>query len=122
MGLLIVGGGPAGLACARGYRDAGGSAPVLMISADQYPPYNRPPLTKDYLRGESAADTLPLVDADWYAQHDVGLVLDTRVTRIDRDARQVITAAGTRWRTTSWCWRPDRGRPYFPWKAQTTPA
>ena len=51
--VLIVGGGPGGLAVARGYREAGGRGTVLLVSADEHPPYARPPLTKDYLRGES---------------------------------------------------------------------
>ena len=49
--VLIVGGGPGGLAVARGYREAGGRGTVLLVSADEHPPYARPPLTKDYLRG-----------------------------------------------------------------------
>ena len=60
--VLIVGGGPGGLAAARGYRKAGGRGTVLLISADAHPPYARPPLTKDYLRGESEAADLPLAD------------------------------------------------------------
>jgi NADPH-dependent 2,4-dienoyl-CoA reductase/sulfur reductase-like enzyme len=54
--VLIVGGGPGGLAVARGYREAGGRGTVLLVSADEHPPYARLPLTKDYLRGESEAD------------------------------------------------------------------
>lgn len=49
--VVIVGGGPAALASAWGYRQVGRTGSVLMISADRWAPYNRPPLTKDYLRG-----------------------------------------------------------------------
>ncbi len=52
---------------ARGYREAGGTGSVLLVSADEHPPYARPPLTKDYLRGESDADSLPLAEDGWYA-------------------------------------------------------
>jgi 3-phenylpropionate/trans-cinnamate dioxygenase ferredoxin reductase component len=50
--LVIVGGGPGGLATARAYRKTGGRARVTMLTAEPYPPYQRPPLTKEYLRGE----------------------------------------------------------------------
>lgn len=81
--VLIVGGGPGGLAVARGYREAGGRGTVLLVSADEHPPYARPPLTKDYLRGESEAGDLPLADEDWYRDNAVELRLGTPVTRID---------------------------------------
>ena len=59
-----------------------------MLSADRYPPYARPPLTKDYLRGESGPDELPLVEPDWYAEHGVELRLGTRVAGVDARRRQ----------------------------------
>ena len=49
---MIVGAGPAGLSAARGYREAGGEAEVVLLGAEPHHPYERPPLTKDYLRGE----------------------------------------------------------------------
>ena len=80
-----MGGGPAGLGVARGYREAGGTGSVLLVGADEHPPYARPPLTKDYLRGESEADSLPLVEDGWYAEHQVELRLGTPATAVDAD-------------------------------------
>lgn len=91
--ILIIGGGPAALAAARGYREAGGPAHVILASDDDRPPYQRPPLTKDFLRGETTADDLPLEDDDWYAKHDVEVVLD-EVTSLDPSARKARTAGG----------------------------
>lgn len=68
---------------------------MLMISADRHPPYNRPPLTKDYLRGEVGVETLPLVADSWYIEQQITLVLDTTVTSLDRPARQLTTDEGT---------------------------
>ena len=48
--LLVLGGGPAGLAAARGYRGAGGGGEVAIVADEHRMPYNRPPLTKDLLR------------------------------------------------------------------------
>lgn len=93
--LVIVGGGPAALACAREYREAGRSGSVLMISADRWAPYNRPLLTKDYLRGEVGADTLPLAEDSWYAEHQITLALATTVSMLDRRGRKVHTDGGT---------------------------
>ena len=94
--LVIVGGGPAGLATARAYRDAGGLAQVTILSTEPYPPYNRPPLTKDFLRGESGREDLPIEAEGWYRENDVGLRLSTVVESLDRERAEVETDAGER--------------------------
>jgi 3-phenylpropionate/trans-cinnamate dioxygenase ferredoxin reductase component len=93
--VLNVGGGPGGLAVARGYREAGGRGTVLLVSADEHPPYARPPLTKDYLRGESEAEDLPLAEEDWYRDNAVELRLGTPVTRIDAAQQQAELSDGS---------------------------
>ena len=92
--LVVVGGGPAGLATARAYRDAGGLARVTILSAEPYPPYNRPPLTKDFLRGESGRDDLPIEAEGWYRKNDVELRLSTVVESLDRERAVVETDTG----------------------------
>jgi 3-phenylpropionate/trans-cinnamate dioxygenase ferredoxin reductase subunit len=94
--LVIVGGGPAGLATARAYRDAGGLASVVILTTEPYPPYNRPPLTKDFLRGESDREDLPIVAEGWYRDNDVELRLSTVVESLDREGAAVETDAGER--------------------------
>jgi hypothetical protein len=44
---------------------------VVLVSADEHLPYDRPPLSKDFLRGESDEDGLPLEDDDWYHDHRI---------------------------------------------------
>ena len=63
--LLVIGGGPAGLAAARGYRDAGGEGGVAIVSDEHRMPYRRPPLTKELLRGEIGEDELALEEDHW---------------------------------------------------------
>jgi 3-phenylpropionate/trans-cinnamate dioxygenase ferredoxin reductase subunit len=81
--LLVIGGGPAALAAARGYREAGGDGRVLLLSDDTHAPYMRPLLSKEFLRGESGPDELPLQPPGWYDEHDVELRLRTRADAID---------------------------------------
>jgi 3-phenylpropionate/trans-cinnamate dioxygenase ferredoxin reductase subunit len=92
--LVIVGGGPGGLATARAYRKAGGRAKVTMLAAESYPPYQRPPLTKEYLRGEMGRDELPIENPEWYEENNVELRLATRVRSLERERAIVETEDG----------------------------
>jgi 3-phenylpropionate/trans-cinnamate dioxygenase ferredoxin reductase component len=92
--IVIVGGGPGGFSTARAYRQAGGRGQVILISAESYPPYNRPPLTKEYLRDEIERDQLPIESADWFEENNVELRLVTTVRSLDRDRRVVDTEDG----------------------------
>jgi 3-phenylpropionate/trans-cinnamate dioxygenase ferredoxin reductase component len=92
--LMIVGGGPAGLATARAYREAGSRAKITMVAAEPYPPYQRPPLTKEYLRGEVGREELPIEHPGWYRENGVELRLATSVTSLDADRAVVETEDG----------------------------
>jgi NADPH-dependent 2,4-dienoyl-CoA reductase/sulfur reductase-like enzyme len=91
-GLVVVGSGPAALAAAQAYRESDGDGPVTMITEDVHPPYARPPLTKDYLRGADELDDLWLRDDSWFEDNLVTLTTGTRVTGIDPEARRVSTS------------------------------
>jgi 3-phenylpropionate/trans-cinnamate dioxygenase ferredoxin reductase component len=82
--LVIVGGGPAGLDTARAHRQNGGQARVTLLTSEPYAPYNRPPLTKEYLRGEASSDDLPIEDEGWYGENDVELRLSAVATALNR--------------------------------------
>lgn len=85
--LLVIGGGPAGLAAARAFRANQGHGRVVMVSSDPHAPYHRPPLSKDYLRGETGADALPLVPAGWFADQDVELWLGAEIVGLEASGR-----------------------------------
>lgn len=93
--LLVVGGGPAALAAARAYREHGGEGPVWLVSDDDTQPYLRPPLSKEYLRGESGEADLPLSDDAFWSDHDVRLRLATMVTGLSADDRSAVLSDGT---------------------------
>jgi 3-phenylpropionate/trans-cinnamate dioxygenase ferredoxin reductase subunit len=92
--IVIVGGGPAAQSAAAAYREAGGEGTVTILGRDPDPPYERPPLTKDFLRGESGREELPLVDAGWYSEHRIELRTGVEVADLDLGIPAARTAAG----------------------------
>ena len=92
--IVIVGGGPAGLSVARAYRKMGGRGKVVLLTAEPYAPYRRPPLTKEYLRGEISRGELPIESPRWYRENGVELRTTTLVTKLDRDRGVVETENG----------------------------
>lgn len=94
-GLAIIGGGPAGLAAARGYRLAGGQEPVAIVADEERMPYRRPPLTKELLRGELDEQELPLEAEHWLSEHGVALV-GGHAAQLDPDDRTVMLSGGRR--------------------------
>jgi 3-phenylpropionate/trans-cinnamate dioxygenase ferredoxin reductase component len=92
--VVIVGGGPAAKAAAEAYREAGGAGAVTILAREADPPYERPPLTKGFLRGESGREELPLADRRWYKDRGVDLRTGAEVTELDLGAAVVRTAAG----------------------------
>jgi apoptosis-inducing factor 3 len=93
--VVIVGGGPAGLAAADMLRREGYGGPVTMISADSDPPVDRPNLSKDYLAGEAQDDWMPLWPPDTFAERRVDLILRRRVSSIDVRNRHVVLDDGS---------------------------
>jgi 3-phenylpropionate/trans-cinnamate dioxygenase ferredoxin reductase component len=92
--IVIVGGGPAGLSVARAYRETGGRGRVIVLTTEPCPPYRRPPLTKEYLRGEITRDELPMESPRWYEENGVELRTKTCVLGLDRDRGVVETEIG----------------------------
>ena len=93
---VIVGAGLAGAKAAETLREEGFDGPVILIGDEAERPYERPPLSKDYLLGKAERDSIFVHSQDWYREHDVELRLGTGVTGIDRDAHEVVLADGTR--------------------------
>jgi 3-phenylpropionate/trans-cinnamate dioxygenase ferredoxin reductase subunit len=92
----IIGGGLAGAKGAEALRDAGFDGRVVLVGDEPETPYERPPLSKEYLKGAQEREKMFVHSAAWYAEHDVDLMLDTAATAIDRDRRVVTLSEGTR--------------------------
>jgi 3-phenylpropionate/trans-cinnamate dioxygenase ferredoxin reductase subunit len=80
---VIVGASLAGAKAAEELREAGFDGKVTLIGAETERPYERPPLSKDYLRGESEKDKAFVHDESFYRDHDIDLHLSALVTGID---------------------------------------
>jgi 3-phenylpropionate/trans-cinnamate dioxygenase ferredoxin reductase component len=93
---VIVGASLAGAKAAEALRAEGFGGRVVLIGEEAERPYERPPLSKDYLQGKSEKEKIYVHPEGWYAGHDVELRLGSRVTAIDRAARQVTVAGGER--------------------------
>jgi 3-phenylpropionate/trans-cinnamate dioxygenase ferredoxin reductase component len=94
---VIVGAGMAGGKAVETLREEGFDGRVVVLGAEPERPYERPPLSKDYLRGEAERGGVYLQeDAGWYEQHDVELRTSTPVESLDAAGRAVVLAGGER--------------------------
>jgi 3-phenylpropionate/trans-cinnamate dioxygenase ferredoxin reductase subunit len=84
---LLIGGGMASGNCARHLREQGADGEVLIINRELDPPYNRPPLTKKYVRGEETFEDILFRPASWYEENEVELLTATTVTELDAKQR-----------------------------------
>jgi NADPH-dependent 2,4-dienoyl-CoA reductase/sulfur reductase-like enzyme/nitrite reductase/ring-hydroxylating ferredoxin subunit len=92
--IVIVGGGAAGFAAAEMLRREGFTGSLIMLSADESAPYDRPNCSKDYLAGNAPEDWMPLRPPDYYDEQNISLRLRSQVTGIDPRTRQVTLAGG----------------------------
>ncbi|MEP7160546.1 MAG: FAD-dependent oxidoreductase [Dermatophilaceae bacterium] len=93
---VIVGGGLAGAKTAEGLREGGYTGSIVLVGAEAHLPYERPPLSKDYLAGTAERESMDVHDRQWYADHDVELRLGVPAVQIDRDAHEVVLGDGAR--------------------------
>src|SRR5580692_1362459 len=99
--IVVIGGGPAGVFAAIEAKRRDPQASVTLISEEPCEPYERPPLSKAVLLGKAAAADAPIAGPKGMAGHGVDLVLDTRVSAINRAAGEVVTASGRRFPYTA---------------------
>jgi NADPH-dependent 2,4-dienoyl-CoA reductase/sulfur reductase-like enzyme len=86
---VIVGGGLAGAKAAETLRAEGFTGRVILICDERDHPYERPPLSKGFLLGKEARDSVFVHEPAWYARHDVELHLGQTVVAVDRTAKTV---------------------------------
>ncbi|MFE6662609.1 NAD(P)/FAD-dependent oxidoreductase [Streptomyces sp. NPDC057697] len=92
---VIVGGGLAGAKAAETLRAEGFSGRVILLGDERDHPYERPPLSKGYLSGKEARESVFVHEPAWYAGAEIELHLGQPVTSLDREARAVQLGDGT---------------------------
>ena len=95
MTVAVVGAGLAGLRTCESLRQQGYGEPILLIGAEKHPPYTRPPLSKEVLRGDADASTATLRTADELAALEVELRLGRAASGLDVEGRRVLLDDGS---------------------------
>ena len=93
---VIVGASLAGAKAAETLRDEGFDGRIVLIGSEAERPYERPPLSKDYLRGEAGRDKVYVHPEGFYAEREIELRLDSTVVSLDTGAREAELDDGTR--------------------------
>ncbi|HET9311649.1 MAG TPA: FAD-dependent oxidoreductase [Actinomycetota bacterium] len=93
---VIVGASLTGATATATLRDEGFDGRVVLVGAEPVPPYERPPLSKEFLRGEQPFEEQYVREEAWYADHEVETRFGARAVQIDVAGREVVLAGGER--------------------------
>jgi 3-phenylpropionate/trans-cinnamate dioxygenase ferredoxin reductase subunit len=93
---VIVGASLAGAKAAEALREEGFDGRIVLIGAEPERPYERPPLSKDYLRGEAGREKVYVHDEAFYAERSIELLLGRTASKIDMTREQVVLDDGER--------------------------
>ncbi len=91
---VIVGGGQAGFAFADELRRKDKESSITLLCAEAELPYQRPPLSKQYVKGETSRDRLFFRDTEWFERKAIEIRTSTAVASIDRQSQQVVLSNG----------------------------
>ena len=94
--IVVVGGGQAGGQAVDSLRREGFDGEIFLVTAEDHPPYQRPPLSKDYLAGRQGIDRVHLRPEAFYADSSIELLTGSPVASIDPGAHRVELASGRR--------------------------
>ena len=92
--IVVVGGGQAGGQAVDSLRREGFDGEIFLVTAEDQPPYQRPPLSKDYLAGRTGLDRVLLRPEAFYAESSIELLTGTRVASIDPGAHRIALDGG----------------------------
>lgn len=94
-GIVIIGAGHAGVQLSASLREEGFSGRIVLLSAERDSPYQRPPLSKAFLKGETAASGLPLRGPTFFTQNDIDLKLGVTAHQVNRGQKRVVLSQGS---------------------------
>src|SRR5579871_2147328 len=84
---LLIGGGLACATCAATLREEGAEGAITLVGREREPPYERPPCSKEYLRGTQGRDRAFVQPAEFYAEQGIELLTGVSVLKLDLQAR-----------------------------------
>lgn len=93
-GMLILGGGMAAAHAARQLRTDGYEGPVTIVAGEPHYPYQRPPLSKEYLQGKATIDKVYIQPEAWYAERNIEVLTGSPASAIDPKAHQITLSDG----------------------------
>lgn len=102
--VIIVGTGHGGAQAAMSLRLQGHQEAILLIGRDQHPPYERPPLSKEYLAREKPFERIQIRPSAFWAEKGIELKLSSTVVRVDEAAHEVTLASGERFTYRKLIW------------------
>ena len=91
---LLIGGGMASAHCAAELRRRGAEGSILLVGREPEPPYERPPISKDYLRGDAGREEAYVNPPSWYEENGVELLTARNVLSLDAEARTAKVQGG----------------------------
>jgi 3-phenylpropionate/trans-cinnamate dioxygenase ferredoxin reductase subunit len=91
---LLIGGGMASAHCAAELRRRGAEGSILLVGREPEPPYERPPISKDYLRGEAGRSDAYVNQPSWYEENGVEMLTGRNVLSLDPQARTAKVQGG----------------------------
>lgn len=92
--VVILGAGHGGGSVAAFLRQYGFVGPITLVGEEPLPPYQRPPLSKAWLKGEATAESLALKPLEFYAENNIDLRLGVHAVAIDRASKTVAVSEG----------------------------
>ncbi|HWC79051.1 MAG TPA: FAD-dependent oxidoreductase [Pseudonocardiaceae bacterium] len=92
---VIIGAGLAGAKAAEALREQGFTGPLTLVGEERHLPYERPPLSKEYLAGKAERDSFVVHPQEWYAEQNIDLRLGVTASALDPAAHQVTLSDGS---------------------------
>jgi len=93
---VIIGGGLGGAKAAEALREKDFDGQIIICAEEDHLPYERPPLSKEFLAGKKSLDDFTVHDSTWYRENEIDLRLNARVLSVDRAAHTVELPDNTR--------------------------
>src|SRR5262245_17145533 len=94
MRYVLIGGGLASATAAENIRQRDAAGEITIIGEEPHLPYHRPPLSKEYARGDATVEETLIQPEQWYRDQQITVLRGTRVTALDAKGKKAVLADG----------------------------